>query len=649
MTPQEFYQKYQIELVSISEAVRSNFGTKGVKGTIIGLSKLSKMISKIEFYCDNCQKLVELEYFPPISNISNFEKKCDKCNRFSKNSLNPEYRSAVIVELQDTDSFNDIDRLPIILFDKDTEDIRVGESVIIIGDIQIINNGKKYFTYLYAESIQYLNRENFKLTKSDIESIKRFVKINESIIIDKLVSMFDSSIVGYNHVKRGLLMSAVNVSDEISKKKRINVLLIGDPGTAKSKLLKRITELVPKSSYESGQNSSGKSLTAIIEKAEENTFLRLGSVVRARGAICGINEIGRQSQEDQGHLLDVMEEGEFTINKHGINGKIQSPTTIIGSANPINSSRWKDKDKIDLNEFPVLGPMIDRFDLKFAFRDIEEPKQIRDFAKKLTEILDKEEKGRLPDYTSFLIKYVQYARQINPILNEGALIMLNNFFEKIRINKFGSNRVLITLHKISKAIAKLKLKEIVDEEDAKETMEFYNAMLLDFKKQVVVSQSPRDIAYQKCIEFLKETKNFGGISFEELIYQLCEGNEQLKSYFGYKSLKIRDNKKVRLLYDMMLNHSNVKIIKEKPVVFQWIEEQKKESVCDPCDPCDPTQDVKTKDNNDDSSNYSDTETELELRSHMAHRSHSNIDNNNDEYSKDVEGIQLSSNGPIHRE
>ena len=640
MTPQEFYQKYQIELVSISEVLRSNFGTKGVKGTIIGLSKVFKMISKIEFYCDNCQKFVEIEYLPPAFNISNFEKKCDKCSKFSKNRLNPDYKSAVIVELQDTESFNDIDRLPIILFDNDTENIRVGEIVIVIGEIQVININKKYFTYLYGKSIQYLNKENIKLTNSDKRIIKRFKEIHKDHVIYRLAEMFDPSIVGYNHVKKGLLMSAVNVSDEISKKKRINVLMIGDPGTAKSKLLKRTTELVPKSSYESGQNSSGKSLTAIIEKAEENTFLRLGSVVRAKGAICGINEIGRQSQEDQGHLLDVMEEGEFTINKHGINGKIQSPTTIIGSANPINSSRWKDSDKIDLNEFPVLRPMIDRFDLKFAFRDIEDPKQIKDFAKKLTEILDKEEKGQLPDYTSFLVKYLQYAREINPILNEGALIMLNNCFEKIRINKFGSNRVLITLHKLSKAIARLKLKEIVDEDDANETMEFYNIMLHDFQKSVIVSKSPRDIAYLDCIELLKQAKEFGGISFEELVFQVCKGNENLKSYFGYdrkKSLKIRDNKKVRMLYDMLLNHSNIKLIHEKPVVFQWIE--KKDNVCDQCDLCDLAQEIKTKINDTDY-NYSNTESEIESMSHMAHRSHSNDNDGNDNYYNSKDSKQL---------
>src|SRR5688500_11094365 len=104
-----FSEDYEIELASVSEAIRCNFGRKRVHGMIISLSKLYKMISKVEFYCDNCQKFVELDFSPPSFNITNIEKKCDKCNKFTKNSLNFEYKNAVTIELQDTDTFNDID------------------------------------------------------------------------------------------------------------------------------------------------------------------------------------------------------------------------------------------------------------------------------------------------------------------------------------------------------------------------------------------------------------------------------------------------------------------------------------------------------------------------------------------------------------
>jgi replicative DNA helicase Mcm len=389
-------EKFEIETASVSEAIRCNFGRKRVNGMIISISKLYKMISKIEFYCDNCQKLTELDFSPPVSDISNSEKRCDKCNRITKNTLNFQYKNAITIELQDTDTFNDIDRLSAILFDNDTEGIQVGENVVITGDIQIINNNnnnKKLIAYLYAELIQHITREEISLTKLDIDAIKRFSLKNDGQVIEKLIELFDPSIVGYEHVKKGLLMSAVNTSEITSKKEKIHELLIGDPGLGKSKLIERITKLVPNSLKVSTQNASGKSLTAIIDRTAENTFLRLGPIPQARGSICGANEIGRMALEDQGHLLDVMEEEEFTKTAYGFHTKIQSPTTIIASANPVNNSRWKDSNKIDLNEFPVLAPLLDRFDLKFSFKDKKDPKEIRSFGKKYSRILAKKAKG----------------------------------------------------------------------------------------------------------------------------------------------------------------------------------------------------------------------------------------------------------------
>ena len=120
--------------------------------------------------------------------------------------------------------------------------------------------------------------------------------------------MFDASIVKHNLAKKGVLMSAVNTSEKIEDSEHIDILFIGPPGTGKTKILRRATELVPGSSNAGGQYSSGKSLTAIIEKIDDNTFLRLGLIPRSRGAFCAINEFGRQEPEDQDKLLDVMQE-----------------------------------------------------------------------------------------------------------------------------------------------------------------------------------------------------------------------------------------------------------------------------------------------------------------------------------------------------
>lgn len=308
------------------------------------------------------------------------------------------------------------------LFDRDTEGIRVGETVTILGDTAILNSKKRYFTHFFAKSIYYHSREDFTLSKLEIDAIKRFSQNKfdrkyRGSVIDQLIQMFDLSIVGHDNAKKGILLSAVNTSYRIEDSEHIDILFIGPPGTGKSKILRRATELVPGSSNAGGQYSSGKSLTAIIDKVDDNLFLRLGLIPRSRGAFCAINEFGRQPLEDQDKLLDVMQERWFPFDKHGIHANIQAPTTILASANPINTSRWLDNDKIDLNEFPFLEPLKDRFDLIFPFHDKKTKEEREEFANRLSDIESKKERKQLPDYTYFLTRYIQYAKQIECYFN----------------------------------------------------------------------------------------------------------------------------------------------------------------------------------------------------------------------------------------
>jgi replicative DNA helicase Mcm len=438
-------------------------------------------------------------------------------------------------------------------------------------------------------------------------------------------------------------MSAVNTSDKIKEEsEHIDILFIGPPGLGKTKILRRATELVPGSSNAGGQYSTGKSLTAIIDKTNDNTILKLGLVPRSRGAFCAINEFGRQHLEDQDKMLDVMEERWFPFSKYGFNIDIPAPTAILASANPVNKDRWIDDDKIDLNQFPFLDPIIDRFDLVFPFHDKKTQKERDEFADKLSVIEAKKAKKLLPDYTQFLIKYIRYAKQFNPVvLTDEARIMLTEFYKKISNTGFGSPRILKTLFKLAKAIARLKLKNVVEEEDAKEVMEFYNVILVNFQKSVVISQSPKYIAYEKGVEIVERFQESGGVTLEVLFEIMCKEDKQLALYFVYgeKPLKIRDNIKVLDVYELLVKNSNIIKIGEKPIVLKWL--------CDPYDVCDPNK-ISKNIQNEEKNSVKPNENELEPGSHGSHTSH----NMEEEKQKEEHeyGIKLGkdANLPIHK-
>lgn len=350
--------------------------------------------------------------------------------------------------------------------------------------------------------------------------------------------------------------------------------------------------------YSIAQNAaSGKSLLGIIYKVIDGLVTRYGPIPLARDAIAVLNELGWKDNADQSKLLDVIQDERFNLAGYGHIQDVDSLVTIHTSCNPIGST-WKDAEKIDLNEFPILPTLRDRFDLTIIFRKMKDTVQIKEFGKKRREMLDKKERGQSPDYTPFLIKYIQYARQLQPKISEEASIMLSNFDIDIKIKGYGSERVLPALRKISKGFARLKLKEIVDEEDAKDEMEFYDFMLLNFQKSVVIFQSPIDVAYQECVTVLKSNKNFG-YTLEELFTTVSKNNKQVASYFGYdrnKSLKIADNKPTHKVYDKLSNnHSNIKVVQQNPIVLKWFES-------DQSDPSD-------RPSNTNNKNFSDPEPE----------------------------------------
>jgi SepF-like predicted cell division protein (DUF552 family) len=190
-----------------------------------------------------------------------------------------------------------------------------------------------------------------------------------------------------------------------------------------------------------------------------------------------------------------------------------------------------------------------------------------------------------------------YVRRINPILSDEAKEMLNEFYIELATNHHVSPRVQETLFRLAKAIARLKLKNIVDTDDARETMQFYNAIMLQYQQVVKIPESPQYITYIECINILKTSKV--AISYEELLRKVCQRNEQSKSYLGH-DLKIRNNWKIRAIHKMLLNHTSIKQVQEKPIVFQWLEDTKnmkdssipksiqtrQEKQCDVCDVCD---------------------------------------------------------------
>ena len=170
-------------------------------------------------------------------------------------------------------------------------------------------------------------------------------------------------------------------------------------------------------------------------------------------AICAINEFGRLNASDQECLLDPMEEGKFSLNKYGINAHISASTVILASANPIGSY-WNDAQRVDREQFPILGPVLDRFDLKFIFRTSRDEDYLRGYAERKLE----NEGREIPDYNPYLRKHILYAKSFDPKLSDEAIAMLTKYYTEIAKTD-GSPRVLDILVRLATALSSITAQE----------------------------------------------------------------------------------------------------------------------------------------------------------------------------------------------
>lgn len=555
----------QDKVISVSEALKQDEVEIKVKGIISAQSTPFKMIKKISISCSNsnCMYVDDEDYeFPEFDKEINNNKKCPKCN--ARNSLNilPEYVNVRIIELENADNTRELDKLEVYVYDKFIDELEIGENAIIKGRIQIKSDtrNRKYLTVLHSENIEYNKKQEIKITQNDIDNFHRFAGMPNTI--DRLCRMFAPNVIENTDKKLGLMRSLVGGVHNENSRNRIHTLLVGPPGTAKSTLAREATKIFPNSKYVTIQNASAKSITAIIEKDNKDgkLMLRLGSIPLAKNDICVINEFGTMLDYDQQFLLDIMEEGEFFIDKYGIHRKIHSPTTLVLTSNPIYSQR-NIRIGISKEEIPAIDPIIDRLDQIYTSTDAQSEDEIDRYMQLKTKI----RKRRDHNY-NFLSKYLQYAKSLKPYFTPQAEELLNLFYKQVRTKNIATNRFYETIFRIAEAHAKLMLKKEIDEQVANETIESLRIMLFQQNEIIDELRNPRDLVLEEFRYIIKNS--FTGTEIHELCKIACEKDSIIKEYLG-TIWSIDRNSKLRNIIELLEKDPNIVIIKNKPLVLKW--------------------------------------------------------------------------------
>ncbi len=587
------------EKYSVSDAIKIEKGTIRVSGMINSVSAPYKIISKSKWTCENpkCNLYGGQSYYPylllppsSLDNTTGAKIRCFKCNS-DLFKVTHEYKNARTIQIEDTDKTENNDRLEVLLYDEASSNVVAGETVDITGDISIqrrIDGGKgrKLITTLHSNNIKYKNKEEVIVTTKDIEIFYRWKKIcdisykneveaanrkekwSKKIkplnFVERITGMFAPNVIGHDDAKLAILLSLVGGRDDHGndngRRGRINTLLVGDPGTAKSLLARESTKIFPRSRYVTAQNASGKSLIAIVDKENDSPTLRLGAAVLAKGSICAINEITALGYEDQSHLLDIAEEGRCTVDKYGTHFDIDAPTTIIATANPFRST-WSSATYIDKDEIPSLKTLLDRFDQINIFRDTNDEGILKEFANIKTKL-----RNRRGHNYNFLKKYITYAKSLKPKYSDETELRLNQFWIKSKLAQLVTNRGYDSLFRIGEAQAKLNLCSAVDDSIVEQVMESQRVMLSHYGRMVEIVKNPKEISYIAFQNILKECRS--AMSVKDLCRIACEENEQIRAYIG-EEWSLDKNIRLKSVIEMLKNTDRINIDKLRPLEFSY--------------------------------------------------------------------------------
>lgn len=411
--------------------------------------------------------------------------------------------------------------LDVLVKDDLTGRVSPGNHIIIVGILRsrqrIGQSGKStaFDLLLEAISIEVLEKgfEEIELTEADELSIIELGK--DSTVYGKMIGSIAPSIYGYEEVKEAIVLQLFGglpkeSPDKLSVRGDIHVLLVGDPGVAKSQFLRYAKMLAPRGVLTNGRGSSTAGLTAAVVK--DNGFsdgrftLEAGALVLAdKGLLCS-DELDKVEESDRSALHEAMASQTITINKAGINTTLKARCSILAAANPKlgRFDRYEPVSK-QINLEPTL---LSRFDLIFV--TIDEPVATRDAAitqhifnthiagELLLHRMNVRNSGITEEQiintsstikpvidSDFLRKYIAYSKKyIFPLIQPDARDLLSSFYMGLRGRGYTPDtplpvtaRQLEALIRLAEASARTRLSNEATMEDAKRVIRIVETSL----------------------------------------------------------------------------------------------------------------------------------------------------------------------------